>query len=103
MLATAEIKPRRQKLTAKRIAPALVVLARGAYAREAAEPAGVSIATVLNWMDWAWKHRDEVDAYLREHYPDLSQAQVIHLWKRIERRQAKRRRRRDFTDWRSGR
>jgi transposase len=103
MPAMSEIKPRRQKLTAKRIAPALVVLARGAYAREAAEPAGVSIATVLNWMDWAWKHRDEVDAYLREHYPDLSQEQLAHLWTRIERRRVKRRRRRDFADWRSER
>jgi transposase len=91
----------RRALTVERVAPALVVLAQGAYVREAAEPAGVSIATVLNWMDWAWKHRAEVDAYLQEQHPDLSQGQLAHLWKRIERRRVKRQRRRDFADWRS--
>jgi transposase len=103
MPATSKTDTQRRALTVERVAPALVPLAQGAYAREAAEPAGVSIATVLNWMDWAWRHRDQVDAYLREHCPDLSDEQMAYLWKRIERRRTKRQRRRDFTDWRSNR
>jgi transposase len=101
MPATSNPKAERRALTVERVAPALVPLAQGAYAREAAEPAGISIATVLNWMDWAWRHRDQVDAYLREHHPDLSAEELAHLWKRIELRRTKRQRRRDFTDWRS--
>jgi hypothetical protein len=91
----------KRRLTVERVAPALAVLARGSYAREAAELAGVSVATVLNWMDWAWKHRDEVDAYLRESHPDLGEDRIKHLWERIERRRARRQRRRDFAEWRS--
>jgi transposase len=101
MPATPNTKRQKRALTVERVAPALIPLAQGAYAREAAEPAGVSIATVLNWMDWAWRHRDQVEVYLREHYPDLSAEELAYLWKRIERRRAKRQRRRDFTDWRS--
>ncbi|KPL22971.1 MAG: hypothetical protein AMJ93_05805 [Anaerolineae bacterium SM23_84] len=91
----------KRRLTIERVAPALVVLAQGSYAREAADLAGVSVATVLNWMDWAWKHRDEVDAYLRESHPDLREDRLKHLWERIERRRARRQRRRDFAEWRS--
>jgi transposase len=91
---------RGRKLTVERVAPALALLARGAFAREAAEPSGVSIATVLNWMDWASKHHAEVEAHLREFYPHLSEQDLAFLWERIERRRLKRRHRRDFGDWR---
>lgn len=100
MSATSKTMSQRRKLTVERVAPAMALLAQGAYAKEAAKPAGVSVATILNWMDWAWRKREAVDAYLREHYPDLSEEQLAHLWNRIERRRAKRKRRRDFTVWR---
>ena len=92
-------KPRRP-VTVERIAPALAVMVRGGYAREAAEVAQVSVATILNWIDWAWKHRDEVDAHLRGRYPDLSQEQLASLWERIQRRRVMRERRANFSDWR---
>jgi hypothetical protein len=93
---------RNRRLTAERTAPALALLARGSYAREAAELAGVSVATVLNWMDWAWRNRNEVETYLREQYPELGDQELTHLWKRIERRRIRRERRSDFSEWRSG-
>jgi hypothetical protein len=57
---------------------------------------GVSAATVLNWMDWAWKHRDQIESYLHGHYPDLTQQQWDGLWTRIARRRARRERRLDL-------
>ena len=102
MATTPMRKREKRRLSAERTAPALALLARGAYAREAAELAGVSVATVLNWMDWAWKNRRRVDAYLREHHPDLLDEQLAHLWERIERRRIRRERRSDFSEWRSG-
>ncbi len=101
MLTKSKAPRRKRRLTVERVAPALALLAKGSYAREAAELAGVSVATVLNWMDWAWKHRDQVNAYLRERYPDLQEDKLQYLWERIERRRARRRRRRDFAEWRS--
>ncbi len=95
-------KSKKRRLTAERTAPALALLARGAYAREAAEVAEVSVATVLNWMDWAWKNRSRVEPYLRQHYPDLGDEELAHLWKRVERRRSRRERRSDFSEWRSG-
>ena len=96
-------KPTKQgrRLTVERVAPALARLAQGAYAREAAELAGVSIATVLNWMDWAWKHREDVTAFLRQNHPEVSETELTGLWQRIERRRNRRQRRADFSDWRS--
>jgi len=81
----------------ERIAPALVALAGGAYTAEVAQASGVSTVTVLNWMDWSWKHRAETELYLREHYPELTQEQIESLWTRIQRRRAKRQRRLDLT------
>jgi transposase len=101
MQATSKPMRRGRRLTVERVGPALARLAEGAYAREAAEPAGVSIATVLNWMDWAWKHREDVDAFLRQNHPELNERQLTRLWQRIERRRNKRQRRADFSDWRS--
>jgi transposase len=95
-------KPKKRRLTVERTAPALALLARGAYAREAAELAEVSVATVLNWMDWAWRNRSKVEAYLREHYPDLGDEELVQLWKRVERRRIRREKRTDFSEWRSG-
>ncbi len=99
----AKSKPskRGRRLTVERVGPALALLAQGAYAREAAELAGVSTATVLNWMDWAWRHREDVDAFLRQNHPELSKAELTQLWQRIERRRNRRERRADFSDWRS--
>jgi hypothetical protein len=102
MPATPETSKIGRWLTVERTAPALALLAQGAYASDAAEAVGVSVATVLNWMDWAWKHRDEVNAHLHENYPELGEEQLAHLWERIERRRSKRERRLDFADWRSG-
>jgi hypothetical protein len=78
------------------IAPALVLLAEGAPAIEAAEQIGVSAATILNWMDWAWKHRRETENYLVENCSHLTGDQMAALWARIARRRAKRERRSDF-------
>ncbi len=86
----------------ERIAPALVLLAQGAYVTEVARSASVSTTTILNWMDWGWKHRAETETYLREHNPELSDEELAALWARIERRRAKRRRRLDLTDVLSG-
>ncbi|MBC7233639.1 MAG: hypothetical protein H5T68_10425 [Chloroflexi bacterium] len=92
----AEKARRRRPRTVESVAPALVLLAQGHYASQVAKAVGVSAATVLNWMDWAWKHRQELDVYLREHYPDLSEGQIASLWQRIARRRFKRQRRLDF-------
>ena len=87
---------RKRQRSVTSIAPALVLLAQQAQAKQVAQQIGVSAATILNWMDWAWKHRDQVESYLIEHYPDLTQAQRDGLWTRIARRRAKRERRADF-------
>ena len=87
--------PKRQRKV-ESIAPALALLAREAHAKHVADTVGVSAATILNWMDWAWKHRRQTETYLREHYPDLTQEQMDGLWTRIARRRAKRERRLDF-------
>ena len=81
----------------ERIGPALVSLARGTYTADVARASGVSTVTILNWMDWSWKHREETEAYLREFHPDVSEAELSSLWTRIERRRAKRQRRLDLT------
>lgn len=87
----------------ERIAASLVALARGAYTAEVARAAGVSTVTVLNWMDWSWKHRAETEEYLRQHFPDLRDEELQGLWNRIRRRRAKRQRRLDLTGVLSGR
>jgi hypothetical protein len=81
----------------ERIAGALVSLARGDYTAEVARAAGVSTVTILNWMDWSWKHRAETEEYLLRHYPDLTREELASLWTRIEHRRAKRQRRLDLT------
>ena len=97
-MATVVDTPQRSQLRKlERIAPALVALARGAYTAEAAQGSAVSTVTVLNWMDWSWKHRAEAEQYLRERYTDLTPEQLASLWTRIERRRAKRQRRLDVT------
>jgi hypothetical protein len=78
------------------VAPALVLLAQRVQAKQVAQVVGVSPATILNWMDWAWRRHDEVESYLIEHYPDLTRAQRDDLWTRIARRLARRERRIDF-------
>ncbi|MGC8787855.1 MAG: hypothetical protein ACP5Q1_10560 [Anaerolineae bacterium] len=88
--------PRKRRRSVELVAPALALLAQGQYAERVAQAVGVSTATVLNWMDWAWKHRQELDIYLRKHYPDLSEEEIAALWLRIERRRIKRQRRLDF-------
>lgn len=95
MAETAQKQPRRRR-SVESIAPALALLAQGQYANQVAKTMSTSTATILNWMDWAWKHRQELDRYLREHYPDLSEEQIAHLWERIMRRRVKRQRRLDF-------
>ena len=85
----------------ERVAPALALLAKGAYAREAAAASGVSIATILNWMDWGWRHNEEVEQYLREHHPELESSDLDSLRNRIQRRRFRRKHRRDFAEWRS--
>ena len=89
---------RRRPIHVELIAPALVLLAQGAYVTETARTVRVSNTTILNWMDWAWKHRRETESYLREHYPELSEEELAALWTRIERRQIKRRRRLELHD-----
>jgi hypothetical protein len=91
-----EAAPRKRRRDVTSIAPALVLLAQKAQAKRVAELMGVSAATILNWMDWSWKHRDRIQPYLYEHYPDLTQEQWDELWARIARRRAKRERRTDF-------
>lgn len=59
---------------------------------------GVSTVTILNWMDWSWRHRAETQNYLTQHYPELNEADLATLWGRIERRRAKRQRRLNLTD-----
>jgi hypothetical protein len=95
MSSTPFASPRRQR-NLESIAPALVLLAQQVQAKQVAERMGVSSATVFGWMDWAWKQRDEVEPYLIEHYPDLTEAQRDGLWTRIARRRARRERRTDF-------
>jgi hypothetical protein len=87
---------RKRRRNVESIAPALVLLAQQEQAKQVAQRMGVSSATALSWMDWAWKHRDEVEPYLAENYPDLTQAQLDDLWTRIARRRARRERRVDF-------
>lgn len=96
MSETVQNKPRRRHRTVESIAPAMALLAQGQYTNQVAEAVGVSTVTVLNWMDWAWKHRQELDSYLREHYPNLSEGEIASLWLRIERRRMRRQRRLDF-------
>ncbi len=95
MSETAQKQPRRRR-SVESVAPALALLAQGQYASQVANALSTSTATILNWMDWSWKHRQELDRYLREHYPDLSEEQIAYLWERIMRRRAKRQRRLDF-------
>lgn len=89
-------RPRERRRNVECIAPALALLAQGQHATQVASATGVSAATILNWMDWAWGRRQELDAYLREHYPELTEEQLAGLWKRIARRRTKRERRLDF-------
>ena len=93
-----KVRRRRRPLTLERVGPALVLLAQGAYAREVAHTMSVSTTTILNWMDWGWKNQRKTDTYLREHYPDLSEEELAHLWMRMRRRRGKRQRRLDVTD-----
>jgi len=95
-MATTPAAPQKRQRSAESIAPALVLLAQQQQAKEVARQMGVSSATILNWMDWAWRHRDRVEPYLLEHYPLLTQEQRDGLWARIARRRAKRERRVDF-------
>jgi hypothetical protein len=88
--------PHKRQRNVTLVAPALVLLAQQLHAKQVAQTMGVSAATILNWMDWSWRRRDQIDAYLMEHYPDLTPAQREALWTRIARRQAKRERRVDF-------
>jgi len=98
MSAALKTMSRRRPRKVETIAPALALLAQGVYAKQVAESVGVSTATILTWMDWGWKHRHETEAYLRKHYPDLSEEDLAGLWARVARRRAKRERRLDFTD-----
>ena len=100
-MSSTQVASRRRRRSVTSIGPALALLAQQVQAKQAAQLTGVSAATILNWMDWAWKHHDQVDAYLIEHYPDLTQAQRDGLWARIARRRAKRERRIDFESFRS--
>lgn len=96
MSETVQDKPHRRRRSVESVASALALLAQGQYASQVAKAVGTSTTTILNWMDWAWKHRQELDAYLREHYPDLNEEQIAHLWERIKRRRVKRQLRLDF-------
>jgi len=93
-------KARRQRrpLTLERVTPAFVLLAQGVYAREVARSMQVSTTTILNWMDWGWKNQRKTEAYVREHYPELNDEDLAHLWMRMRRRQGKRQRRLDVTN-----
>ncbi len=84
---------RKTPLTVERVAPALVRLAQGEYAGAVAEEFGVSTTTVLNWMDFGWRNQNKIEDYLREHHPELDETDLQALWQRMQRRQAKRRRR----------
>lgn len=88
--------PHKHQRNVESIAPALALLAQQVQAKQVADSMGISAATVLNWMDWAWRHRCQIESYLFEHYPDLTQEQWAGLWTRIARRRAKRERRLDF-------
>jgi len=90
-------EPRKRQRSAEAIAPALALLAQQVQATRVADALGVSAATVLNWMDWAWKHRDQIDAYLHGQYPELTQQEWDSLWRRIARRRARRERRLDLS------
>ena len=59
---------------------------------------GVSTTTVLNWMDWGWKHPRKTEAYLRKYCQDLTDDELEHLWQRMRRREGKRQRRLHITD-----
>ena len=89
---------RRRPLTLERVAPAFVLLAQGVYAREVARSTQVSTTTILNWMDWGWKNQRKTEAYIREHYPELNDEDLAHLWMRMRRRKGKRQRRLDVTN-----
>lgn len=89
---------RRRPLTLERVTPAFVLLAQGEYARQVARSMTVSTTTILNWMDWGWKNRRKTETYIREHYPDLGEEDLDHLWMRMRRRQGKRQRRLDVTN-----
>lgn len=78
------------------VAPALALLAREERAKMVAAQMGVSAATILNWMDWAWKRRAQIEPYLRQNYPSVTPDEWDRLWERIARRQARRQRRFDF-------
>jgi len=93
-----KVRRHRRPLTLERVAPAFVLLAQGAYAREVARSMAVSTTTILNWMDWGWKNQRKTEMYLREHYPDLSEEELDQLWMRMRRRRGKRQRRLDVTD-----
>ncbi len=95
-MSSTQVASRKRQRSVTSIAPALVLLAQQVQAKQAAQHVGVSAATILNWMDWAFRHHDQVESYLIEHYPDLTQAQRDVLWTRIARRRAKRERRVDF-------
>jgi hypothetical protein len=97
-----QVAPPKRQRNVESIAPALVLLAQQQQAKEVARQMGVSSATILNWMDWAWRRRDQVEPYLLEHYPQLTREQWDGLWTRIARRRAKRERRVDFTSLLSG-
>ena len=75
----------------------MAMLAQRNFANQVAEACGVSAATMLNWMDWAWRHRDEVDSHMKKHHPELTADQTKGLWYRISRRRAKRERRLDLS------
>ena len=98
MKAPQKVRRQRRPLTLERVAPAFVLLAQGAYAREVAQTMSVSTTTILNWMDWGWKNQRKTDMHLREHYPNLSEEELAHLWTRMRRRRGKRQRRLDVTD-----
>lgn len=92
----AQTVPGKRQRNIESIAPALALLAQGTQAKRVAQLMDVSAATVLNWMDWAWKYRDRIEPYLSEHYPHLTPEQWDYLWMRIARRRDKRERRIDF-------
>ena len=98
MSSISQAQPRARLQKLERIAPALVMLAGGAYAADVARSAGVSTVTILNWMDWSWKHRREMESFLHQHHPELNEADLAALWKRVERRREKRRRRMDVAE-----
>ena len=90
--------PEKDQRKIERIAPYLVALAQGKFAIDVAADAGVSSITVLNWMDWSSKRPDQVEAYLREQFPDITDEDVANLWTRVRQRRTRRLRRLDLTD-----